>query len=150
MASIAPPPATPASTAPTATVAVASINEVATPLLSLSQFAIFLKGFISTPCNSYILLRPVIARSGPNRKSLKTIQNCPRRSRNLQISSRRESCVHQSSLISQQKARTFVRAGRSVRAGFGSLDSEHDVVAGSRKVVERLIDAGFDVPVRPS
>src|SRR5438132_3011091 len=52
MASIAPPTATPASTAPTATVAVASINEVATPLLSLSQFAIFENVFITTPRNS--------------------------------------------------------------------------------------------------
>jgi len=50
----------------------------------------------------------------------------------------------------KQKARTYVRAGISVRASFGLLDSEYDVVAGSRKVVERLIDAGFDVPVRSS
>jgi len=41
----------------------------------LSQFAIFLKGFISTPCNSYILLRPVYSKV---RAKSQVIENNPK------------------------------------------------------------------------
>src|SRR5437870_8409215 len=71
MASIAPPTATPASTAPTATVAVASINDVATPFESLNHFTICLKVFITTPeLFSTSCSTGYIARGQPNRKLL--------------------------------------------------------------------------------
>src|SRR5579871_1463343 len=66
-----PPTATPASTAPTATVAVASISDVATPLASLIQFTKCLKVLItsSQPFNS--LFAEFVARGQPNGKLLK-------------------------------------------------------------------------------
>src|SRR5437762_754968 len=122
MASIAPPTATPASTAPTATVAVASINEVATPLLSLSQFAIFENVFITTPRNSLTsccvqLYSKASAKSQVFENQQKVAYITIEYLRILSCGCR---AIHQSWLISWQKSPDF-RPGFNIFEGYAWL-----------------------------